>query len=115
MKRIEYTEITKGKLKDLKEKLTAEYGENVAKKAIKEILEKAKLLSHFEEMGVSLTNLYGVKTDYRYLYLRPNYLFYRIEEERIIIMNIFHEKEDFMRMLFPESSILQEEQFHYQP
>ena len=74
-----------------------------------------KLLAQFEEMGVALTNLYGIKTNYRYLYIKPNFIFYRIERERMIIMNLFHEEEDYMTKLFGESSFLQEEHFEYHP
>ena len=37
-----------------------------------------------------------------------NYLFYRIEKDKIIIVEIFDEREDFMYKLFGISSISQE-------
>ncbi len=44
--------------------------------------------------------MYGIDCDYRYLYIAHNYLFYRIEENTVIVTEIFDEREDFMYKLF---------------
>jgi plasmid stabilization system protein ParE len=44
--------------------------------------------------------MFNVDTDYRYLVVANNYVFYRIEGKCIRIINLYHEKEDFMRHLF---------------
>ena len=44
--------------------------------------------------------MYGIKCDYRYIYAGHNYLFYRIENDKIIIAEMFDEREDFMYKLF---------------
>lgn len=54
--------------------------------------------------------MFDVETDYRYLVVGPNYIFYKIEDSCIKIINIYHEKEDFMWRLFginttPEETI----------
>ena len=39
------------------------------------------------------------KIKYRFLFVSKNYIFYRIEDEYIRIINLYHEKEDFMWQL----------------
>ena len=39
-------------------------------------------------------------SDYRYIVVSRNYVFYRIEDEGIRIIYLYHEKEDFMWQLF---------------
>jgi len=41
-----------------------------------------------------------ITTDYRYLYVQHNYIFYRISNNDILIIDIFNEREDFMWKLF---------------
>ncbi|MBR4532824.1 hypothetical protein IKO70_10515 [bacterium] len=50
--------------------------------------------------GASLAALFDIDTDFRTLYVKHNYLFYYIEGERIIISEMFDEREDFMFRLF---------------
>ena len=49
-----------------------------------------------------------IECDYRYLYVSHNYVFYRIESEKIIIVEMFDEREDFMYKLFGISTRTQE-------
>lgn len=51
---------------------------------------------------------YDLHCDYRYFYVSRNYLFYRIEKDRINIVEMFDEREGFMYKLFGISSISQE-------
>ena len=44
--------------------------------------------------------MFDVISDYRYLFVSRNYVFYRIESDCIKIINIYNEKEDFMWQLF---------------
>ena len=44
--------------------------------------------------------MFDIGTDYRYLYVSKNYILYRIEDEYIKIVNLYHEREDFMWQLF---------------
>lgn len=100
MKQIVYSLIVKNKLKKLKQELTENYGLNVSVKVIKQITESVRTLEVFEKRGISVTDMYGIECDYRYLYIGHNYLFYRIEKEQIVIVELFEEKEDFMWKLF---------------
>ena len=105
MKKVEYSQAARRKLKALKLRLTAELGPETAAKALKRITDSARGLADFEEKGVMMSSMFDIHCDYRYLYVGHNYLFYRIEKDRIIIVEIFDEREDFMYKLFGISSI----------
>ena len=49
-----------------------------------------------EEIGPSVEEMFGMPCDYRYLFVARNYVFYRAEDDCIRIINIYHEREDFM-------------------
>lgn len=108
LKKLEYSHIAKSKLRELRIRLLSEYGPALSTKIIKQITSTARGLETFEEMGPSIYSLYGIECDYRYLYVAHNYLFYRIEFDKIIIVEIFDEHEDFMYKLFGVSTISQE-------
>lgn len=44
--------------------------------------------------------MFDIVTDYRYLYVSKNYVFYKIEDKDIRIINLYHEKENFIWQLF---------------
>lgn len=74
--RLEYSQIVRRKLKKLRNELTQNYGEDNSQKTISKITK-------------------GVRQ------LETNYFFYRIKDKNtILILEMFHEKEDFMRKLF---------------
>lgn len=100
MKKIEYSQIVRRKLRVLKRRLTDEFGAETAAKSLKMITEAVRGLETFPEKGVSVSGLYNINIDYRYIYVRHNYLFYRIQGEKIIVVEMFDEREDFMYKLF---------------
>lgn len=108
MKKVEYSQIVRHKMKNLKARLTKEFGAEVSKKSLKKITEAVADLKNFEEKGISVFSMYGIACDYRYIYAGRNYLFYRIEKDRIIIVEMFDEREDFMYKLFGISATTQE-------
>lgn len=108
MKKVVYSQIVRRKLKQLKEHLVVEFGSDVAIKAVKQITEAAKGLGTFEKKGILVSSMYDIECDYRYIYAGHNYLFYRIESDRIVIVEMFDEREDFMYKLFGIDTISQE-------
>ena len=100
MKKVEFSLIVSQKLKDLRKDLTERFGAEVSRRSVKQIMDGAKSLGQFERKGVSVAAMYDIECDYRYLYVGHNYLFYRIETDRIIIVEMFDEREDFMWKLF---------------
>ena len=113
MKKVEYSQIVRRKLKNLKAHLTSEFGSEVSEKAIKKIMEAARGLCRFEEKGILVSSMYDVECDYRYVYAGHNYLFYRIENNKIIIVEMFDEREDFMYKLFGISSMSQDSEDYW--
>ena len=105
---MEYSLIARDKLKNLRKDLTARFGAEVSRKMVKKITEAARGLGIFEEKGISVSSIYDIECDYRYLYVGHNYLFYRIEPEQIIIVDVFDEREDFMWKLFGINTTSQE-------
>lgn len=108
MRKLEYSQIVRRKLKALRVRLTDEFGSEAAGKALKRITDAARGLEDFAEKGVPVSSMYDIDCDYRYLYAGHNYLFYRIEKDRIIIVEMFDEREDFMYKLFGISSVSRE-------
>ena len=98
--KVEFSQIVRRKMKDLKLYLTEQFGAATAAKSLELILEAAKSLADFPLKGASLAALFDIDTDFRTLYVKHNYLFYYIEVERIIISEMFDEREDFMFRLF---------------
>ena len=75
MKKVEYSQIVRRKLKNLRARLTSEFGAEVSRKSIKQITDAARGLEDFEEKGISVSSMYGIECDYRYIYAGLNYLF----------------------------------------
>lgn len=87
-------------MKELRERLTNEYGIDVSSRIIRRIVSVVRGLEVFEEKGIAVSSMYGIECDYRYLYVAHNYVFYRIDGDKVIIVEIFDEREDFMYKLF---------------
>ena len=100
MKKIKYTPDAADKLRALKSAISREYGEDKAKKIIKSITDTIRGLCDYEEKGPEVSKMFDVVSDYRYIFVSRNYVFYRIEDKYIRIINLYHEKEDFMWQLF---------------
>lgn len=58
MKKVEYSQIVRRKLKNLKARLTSEFGSEVSKKSIKKITDVARGLGNFEEKGILVSSMY---------------------------------------------------------
>lgn len=108
MKKVEYSQIVRRKLKSLKVRLASEFGSEVSRKSLKQITDAVRGLESFAEKGVSVSAMYGIECDYRYLYVGHNYLFYRIEKNKVIIAEMFDDREDFMYKLFGISTTSKE-------
>lgn len=108
MKKLEYSQIVRKKLKELRANLTLRFGEQVSQKSIKKITNAARSLRELEEQGKCVSSMFDVDCDYRCLFVSHNYLFYRIEKDKVIIVEMFDEREDFMQKLFGISTIDQE-------
>ena len=106
MKKVVYSQLVKRKLLKLKTELVAEYGEQKAKEILTAIADRVEMLGQYEESGVDIARIYD--TDYRYLFTNHNYFIYRIADKRVIVVQMFNEREDFMMKLFGISGRTQE-------
>jgi plasmid stabilization system protein ParE len=108
LKQLEYSQIVRRKLKNLKIELTEEYGAERSKKIIGEMTKTVRRLEEFSDSGVDISQMYDVDTDYFYVFTHHNYFIYRTEGDKVIIIQMFNEKEDFMMKLFGISGRTQE-------
>ena len=108
MKKIKYTPDAADKLRELKKAITQSYGADKAIEIVKKITDAIRDLGTNEIKGPAVSQMFGVDTDYRFLFISHNYVFYRIEDECIRIVNLYHEREDFMWKLFGIETVQQE-------
>ena len=108
MKRLEYTPEALRKLKGIKEEVTINYGDEVANKVVKKIVNSLQDLQVYDNKGPSVEKVIGIKCDYRMLYVQHNYVFYKTTKDRVVIVDVYNEKEDFMWKLFGVQTRLQD-------
>lgn len=95
-------------LQGIKTYVSKQFGESRAKASVKEITLTAKQLEAFPGEGPRLEELIEYPTDYHYLVVKPNYVFYRVEDDTVRVIRILNEKQDFLQILFGISSISEE-------
>lgn len=95
-------------LQGIKTYVSKQFGESRAKASVKEITLTAKQLEAFRGEGPRLEELIEYPTDYHYLVVKPNYVFYRVEGDTVRVIRILNEKQDFLQILFGISSISEE-------
>lgn len=100
MKKLLYSPDYTEKIKTLKIYLDNQFGSDVRKRVIKDIGIKVRSLRDNENIGYSVRDMYGVDTDCLCFFIRKNYVFYKVDDDCIYIINIYNEREDFMRNLF---------------
>lgn len=108
MKKIKYTPDAADKLRDINKAILLKYGSKKAKEIVGSITNAVRGLIDNEQKGPSVERMFGVDSDYRYIYVARNYVFYSIESDCIKIINIYNEKEDFMWLLFGVDTTPQE-------
>ena len=100
MKKLLFSPDYKEKTISLRERLKIEFGADVCKRVMSRISTDVKILKTYDRAGHSVREEFGIDTDYYYMYTCHNYVFYRIEDDSVFIVNIYHEHEDFMWKLF---------------
>ena len=105
MFKLDYAPRAMDELARMKDFITSRHGADVAQKSLRRITTSARRLERFPEEGPSLAGLINISTDYRYLYVRPNYLFYRIEGNCVKIVRVLNEKQDIYNILFGLSTV----------
>ena len=108
MPKLIYTPKALDDLQDIKAYVAKQFGEGKAKACVKEITSTAKQLELFPGEGPRLEDLIECSTDYHYLVIKPNYVFYRVEGDTVRVIRILNEKQDFLQILFGISSVSEE-------
>lgn len=81
----------------MKTYVAKQFGDEKAKACIREITLAVRQLETFPKAGSCLEEIIEYPTDYHYLIVKPNYIFYRIEGNIVRIIRILNEKQDFCR------------------
>ena len=101
-----YTPKARNDLLQIKESIIEKFDdENLAIEVLKKITKTARQLVVFPYLGQELSGIIGIYTEYRCLFCKKNYVFYRVEKERICVIRILNEKQDYMRILFGISEL----------
>ena len=105
MKKIEYSPDAIEKIRQIGTYISSYCGKQKATEVKKTITKRIRDLADNEYIGESVEALFGIPTDYRVLFVEKNYVFYRVTDSEILIVNVYNEREDFMFKLFGISSI----------
>lgn len=106
--KLKYSPDASDKLRDLKKEIAAMHGKQAAIKIVGQIMSEIRGLQDNPEKGPSVEALLGVPTPYRFLHVKHNYAFYRIEDSTIFVTDIYNEREDFLWKMFRISLRTQE-------
>lgn len=105
MRKIMYAPRALEDLRGIKTYISVNFGRDKAKDCVRELTKTVRQLERFPEEGQRLEELLDYPTVFYYLFVKPNYIFYRIEEDTVRIIRILNEKQDFLQILFGISSI----------
>lgn len=108
MPKLIYTPKALDDLQGIKTYVSRQFGADRAKICAREIVTTVRQLEMFPDEGSYLQDLIEYPTDYHYLVIKPNYIFYRIENDTVRVIRILNEKQDFFQILFGISSISEE-------
>lgn len=90
--KIYYTPDARDKLKQLKVKMGV--------KTANRIITAINTLSSNPYQCPSIKNMLGIPSPYHFLHAEHHYIFYRISQNRLLISDIYNERENFMQKLF---------------
>lgn len=102
MAKIRYSPAALDDLQEIYNYISSNWGENVAKRALKKMTTDIRSLEQFPLLGVALGETVNIPTDYRYLFSEKNYIFYRLEMDKIKIVRVLNEHQEYMKHLFSE-------------
>ncbi len=100
MRRIDFAPEAINDLLNKKEYLEQKFGSDNATFILEKIMDSIGNLELFPDAGISLFDKYGIESDYYYLIIKKNYVFFRYEEETIKIIRVLDDRQDFMYTLF---------------
>ena len=100
MRNIEYTPKALEDLQRIKLYIVENFGVETAQKTVGKITAGIRRLEEYPLSGVALRKMFDVPTDYMYIFIERNYVFYRIQGNLIKIIRVLNERQDFMDLVF---------------
>ena len=100
MPKLEYSPMALNDMQHLRDYILANWGENVANRILKKMTSDIRRLEEHSLSGVDLGKIIDVPTDYRYLITEKNYVFYHLEVEKVRVVRVLNEQQDYMMQLF---------------
>lgn len=100
MEKVEYSPKALEDLQRIRAYIIENFGVDVAQKALGKITASVRRLEEYPVLGVALGRLLDVPTDYMYIFIERNYVFYRIEGNIVQIVRVLNERQDFIQILF---------------
>lgn len=97
---LEYSPMALNDMQHLRDYILTNWGENIAKKILKKMISDIRKLEEYPLLGVDLGKIIDVPTDYRYLVTEKNYVFYHLEVEKVRVVRVLNEQQDYMMQLF---------------
>lgn len=103
MHQIEYSPMALEDLRNINDYVIANWGESVANKTLEKITSDIRRLGQYPTLGVDLGKIIDIPTRYRYIFSGKNYVFYYVEVEKIRIVRVLNERQNYMEKLFGAS------------
>lgn len=100
MTMIEYSHQAVEDLKQIQSRIKVNWGDESATKILQNIFVQINRLKQFPFSGTNLAEMIDVPTNYRYIYVEKNYVFYYIDSDKVRIVRILNERQDFLYQLF---------------
>lgn len=103
MYEIIYSPIVQEKLTALKLKLIEMCGENAGIKHFSQVIDGFEVRLTFSNTGISIKTIYDVGLEFEHyfvIYSHKNYFVYYIESNKVYVIEMYDEREDFARTLF---------------
>lgn len=97
---VEYSPKALEDLQRIKAYIIENFEVDTAQKSLGKITTSVRRLEKYPVLGVALGRLIDIPTDYMYIFIERNYVFYRIEGNIVKIVRVLNERQDFMRILF---------------
>lgn len=103
MYEIVYAPIVQEKLAELKIRLIELCGERTGTKRFLEVMNGFEVRLAFSNIGIPVETIYDVEEEFKkyfVIYSHKNYFLYYVDDNKVYVMEIYDEREDFARALF---------------
>ncbi|NLI90497.1 MAG: type II toxin-antitoxin system RelE/ParE family toxin [Epulopiscium sp.] len=103
MYKIEYSPMALEDLKKISKYIRDNWGENAEKRILKKITSDIRNLGQYPALGAELGKMIDVPTKYRYILSEGNYIFYYLDSDRIRVVRVINELQDYIQQLFGDN------------